>query len=56
MPASPWFGISLLALAAGAMSLIAGLPAQAVGAAHVPPQASVGVARAMTACCPKPLA
>lgn len=56
MSASPWFGIALLVLAAGFLSLIAGLPAKAVGVGDVPPQASKSLARAMTGCGPMVLA
>jgi hypothetical protein len=56
MPASPWFGIALLVLAAGALSLVAGLPARAVGVGDVPPQDSTRLARAITGCSPMVLA
>lgn len=56
MPGSPWFGIALLVLAAGALSLVAGLPAKAVGVGDRPPQSSMVLARAMTGCSPLVLA
>lgn len=56
MPGSPWFGIALLALAAGALSLVAGLPAKAVGVGDMPPHASMSLARAVTGCSPLVLA
>lgn len=56
MPGSPWFGIVLLALAAGALSLVAGLPARAVGQGDSPPQAAGSLVATMADCSPLVLA